>query len=93
MKLNMCFKNIKNIQFSGQIFKICSHVNLFNKSCNLKLQLNLQSNFGLFNNILGLYKQKNKKSKKKKNLTKILKEIQFAALIMRYNYIFLLNII
>ena len=31
MKFDMHFKNIKNMQFNNQIFKICSHVNLFNE--------------------------------------------------------------
>ena len=41
MKLDMCFKNIKNIQFNGLIFKIYSYVNLFSESCNLRPQLSL----------------------------------------------------
>ena len=63
MKFDMCFKNIKNMQFNGQIFKICSHVNLFSESCNLGLVTTkfvtkfcpqtLSLNFGSLNNILG----------------------------------------
>ena len=41
MKFDMCFKNIKNMQFNGYIFKICNHINLFSKSCSLCLQLSL----------------------------------------------------
>ena len=41
MKLDMCFKNVKNIQFIGLIFKIYSYVNLFSESCNLRPQLSL----------------------------------------------------
>ena len=47
MKFDMYFKNIKNMQFNGQILKIHSHVNLFSKSCSLKSQLSLQLNFVL----------------------------------------------
>ena len=57
MKLDKCFKNIKNIQFNSYIFKIYSHVNFFSES------YSLQSSFGPFNNILGLYKQKEKSKK------------------------------
>ena len=63
MKLDTCFKNIKNIQFNGYIFKICSHVNLFSEDCSFRLQLSLWSNIGPFNNILDLYKQKEKSKK------------------------------
>ena len=41
MKFDMCFKNIKNMQFNNLIFKICGHVNLFNESCSLRVQLTL----------------------------------------------------
>ena len=37
-KFNMCIKNIKNMQFNDQIFKIYSHVNFFSKSCSFRLQ-------------------------------------------------------
>ena len=37
MKFEIFVKNIKNIQFNGYIFKICSFVNFFNGSCNLRL--------------------------------------------------------
>ena len=61
MKFEMCFKNVKNMQFNGQIFKICNHVNML-------------PNFGSFNNILGLYKQK-EKAQKNFYITKILKDM------------------
>ena len=69
MKFDMYFKNIKNMQFNIQIFKICNNVNLLSES-NLKLQLSLQPNFSInfdpLNNILVPYKQtvsqKNKRS-------------------------------
>ena len=60
MKFYMCIKNIKNMQFNDKIFKICNHVNLFSESCSLGLQLSLWPNFGPLNQILGLYKQKEK---------------------------------
>ena len=86
MKFDMCFKNIENMQFNGQIFKICSNVNLFSESCSLRLQLSLWPNFILkfdpLNNILGPYKQK-EKFQEKLYLTKILKEMQLATKIMR----------
>ena len=67
MKFDMCFKNIKIMQFNDQILKIYSHVNLFRKICSLKLQLSLQLNFVLKTlipyDILGPYKQKEKHMK------------------------------
>ena len=48
------------MQFNDKIFKICNHVNLFSESCSLGLQLSLWPNFGPLNQILGLYKQKEK---------------------------------
>ena len=41
MKFDMCFKNIKNNQFNGWIFKMCSHVYLFCENYSLRLQLSL----------------------------------------------------
>ena len=38
MKFDMYFKNIENMQFNGQIFKICNNVNLFNENCSIRLQ-------------------------------------------------------
>ena len=61
MKFDMCFKNIENMQFNGQICRICSNVNLFSESCSIVLQLSLQPNFVNFsplNNILGPYVKK-----------------------------------
>ena len=34
----MCIKNVKNIQFNGLIFKICSDVYFIEQGCSLKLQ-------------------------------------------------------
>ena len=31
LKFDIHFKNIKNMRFNNQIFKICGHFNLFNK--------------------------------------------------------------
>ena len=41
MKLYICVKNIKNIQFNNYIFKICNYVNFLSENCKLKLQSNL----------------------------------------------------
>ena len=32
MEFDMCFKNIKNMQFNGQIFKMRHNVNFFGES-------------------------------------------------------------
>ena len=81
MKFDMCSKNIKNIQFNIQIFKIYNTINLFSKGCSLRLQLcmypNFSLNFDLLNNILGPYKQivslkKGPYKKKRKNPRKFL---------------------
>ena len=37
MKFDICFKNLKNIQFNCYILKIFNNVNLFSESCSLKL--------------------------------------------------------
>jgi len=39
MKFDMCFKNIKKMQFNYYNFKICSYINLFGESCSIKLQI------------------------------------------------------
>ena len=41
MKFDMCFKNRKNMQFNGQILKICNHANLFSENCSFRLKLSL----------------------------------------------------
>ena len=79
MKFNICFKNIKNMQFNGQIFKICSHVNFFSQTCSQTLVP------------LTIYQVLTNKKKKARKfyLTKILKEMQLAVLIIRlscYNF-------
>ena len=74
MKFDMCFKNIKKIQFNIKIFKICNHINLFSESCNLSLQSNFSLNFDplTINQVL-----KKKKGDAQENFygTKILKKI------------------
>ena len=73
MKFNIFFKNIKNMQFNGQIFKICSHVNFFSQTCS-------QTSVPL--TIYQVLTNKQKKARKF-YLTKILKDMQLAVLIIR----------
>ena len=41
----MCIKNVENMQFNGQNFKISNNVYFIEQGCNLRLQLILQLNF------------------------------------------------
>ena len=90
MKFDTYFKNIKNIQFKSQILKICSYANLFSESCSFRIKLSLQPNFILKGILvpLTIYLALTDKKKKSKKiyLTKILKEMQLAVLIMRLLY-------
>ena len=58
MKFDICFNNIKNMQFNDYIYKICSHVNLFSENCSLRLQLSLK-----LNHVLKLWFLTNKRKK------------------------------
>ena len=50
----MCIKSVKNMQFNGQIFKICNNIYFIESGCSLRLQPILQFFFFLTNFVVKL---------------------------------------